>query len=346
MENTISSKVSDVTQTLITELSGKNQTFSKKVIDNIFSFVGLAGGVGTSTIVANVAKALTDKHFSVIVIDLNICCPAQHSFFKIEQKAKKPDLISLLSGENTLGESIETKEGVYVLYANNRILFDKVAIDTAGASANFSSILEQLSSLFDVVLIDVPSNGSLDFELTNLALFKSDFIIAVMDENVGCIGAYNRLQRNLSYVGISIQNLKVIMNKRTNITYPTNVFKSLDIELDVLLPYDVSVVEAGLRGNIYITKGASSAMTAAQFVEAIEDLRDVILRYGGYEEKKMKLVADRKNGEAGGVKKTKEKPVKPKKVKAKKGKQAVEEVVEETDTEEPEIPDFNEDDTF
>lgn len=346
MENTISSKVNDVTQTLITELSGKNQTFSKKVIDNIFSFVGLAGGVGTSTIVANVAKALVEKHFSVVVIDLNICCPAQHSFFKIEQKAKKPDLISLLSGENTLGESIETKEGVYVLYANNRILFDKVAIDTAGASNNLSMILEQLSSLFDVVLLDIPSNGALDFELTNVALFKSDFIISIMDENVNCISAYNRLQRNMTYVGISTQNLKVIMNKRTNITYPTNVFKSLEIELDVLLPYDVSVVEAGLRGNIYINKGASSSMTAAQFVEGIEELRDVILRYGGYEEKKMKMVAERKaNGEAG-RKKVKEKPVKNKKVKGKKVKQEVEDVQDNTIEDETDIPDFNEEDTF
>ena len=334
MEKTISSQVNNIAQTLITELSGKNQSFSKKVIDNIFSFVGLAGGVGTSTIVANVAKSLANKNFSVIVLDMNICCPAQHSFFRIEQKAKKPDLISLLSGENALRESIEVKEGVYVLYANNRILFDKVSIDTAGASANLTSVLEQLSSLFDVVLIDMPSNGALEFELTNQALFKSDFIVLVMDENVGCIGAYNRFQRNLSYVGISTQNLKVIMNKRTNITYPASVFRQLDIELEVLLPYDISIVEAGLRGNLYVTKGSSSAITAAQFVEGIDDLRDILLRYGGYEDKKMQAAAERK--EARIAKKEQKKAAKTAGKKTKKGKKAA--VEEEDLSEEIEAP--------
>lgn len=338
MEKTISSQVNNITQTLITELSGKNQSFSKKVIDNIFSFVGLAGGVGTSTIVANVAKSLVDKHFSVVVLDMNICCPAQHSFFRIEQKAKKPDLISLLSGENVLGESIEVKDGVYVLYANNRILFDKVSIDTAGAAANLTSVLEQLSSLFDVVLIDVPSNGALEFELTNQALFKSDFIITIMDENVGCIGAYNRLERNLSYVGISTQNIKVIMNKRTNITYPASVFRQLEIELEVLLPYDISIVEAGLRGNIYVTKGSSTSITAAQFVEGIDELRDILLRYGGYEDKKMQAAAERK--EAKIAKKEQKKASKTQGKKAKKGKKAV---VEEEEIEAPNTDDIEND---
>lgn len=312
----ITSKVNEVTQTLITELSGKNQTFNKKVIDNIFSFVGLAGGVGTSTIVSNVAKALVDKHFSTVIIDLNICAPVHQVYLKVEQKAKKPDIVSLLSGENSLGDSIEIRDGIALLYANNRVLFDKVAMDTPGASANLTAVIEQLSSLFDVVLIDIPAHGELNFELTNTALFKSDFIIAVMDENIECIGAYNRLQRNLTYVGISIQNLKVILNKRTNITYPANVFKSLEIDLDVLLPYEISVVEAGLRGNIYVSKGASSSVTAAQFLESIYELRTILLRYGGYEEKKMAEVSEIK-------------PVKEKKSKHRKSKKEVQEIQEE-----------------
>lgn len=324
--NTISSQVSGIAQNLITELSGKNQIFSKKVIDNIFAFVGLAGGVGTSTIVANVAKSLSRKGFSVVIVDLNICSPIQHIYYKIEQKAKKPDLVSLLSGENKLGESLELKDGVSVLYANNRILFDKVVMDSPGTSANFSSVIEQLSSLYDVVLLDVPSHGELSFEITNMALFKSDVIIAVMDENIGCIGSYNRLERNLSYVGISTQNIHVIMNKRTNITYPTSVFKQLDIELDVLLPYELSIVESGLRGNIYIDKGASSSVTATQFLEAIDELRDVILRLGGYEDKKMAAVAEKKEkkaqakAEAKSQKQTKEKKDKKGLGKGKKGK--------------------------
>jgi CO dehydrogenase nickel-insertion accessory protein CooC1 len=176
-------------------------------------------------------------------------------------------------------------------------------MDTENTSKNFTRVLEQLSSLYDIVLLDVPSTADLEFEITNVALFKSDVIIAVMDENVSCIGAYNRLQRNLSYVGIPTNKIKVIMNKRTNITYPASVFKSLDINLEVLLPYDVSIVEAGLRGLIYITKGSSSSVTAAQFLESIEELRDDMLIWGGYQ---LKSKAEKKE------KKVKERPVKEK----------------------------------
>lgn len=284
MAETISNKVSDVTQELITQLSGKNQVFLKKVIDNVFSFVGLAGGVGTSTLVANVAKVLSNKKFSVLVIDFNICFPTQQIYMKIKQEVKKPDLVSLLAGENRLGECLEYKDKIAVLYANNRILFDKVSLDTSISSNNLTKLLEQVSSLFDVVLLDIPSCGSLDYELTNTALYKSDYIITVMDENVSCIGALNRLERNMAYVGIPTHHIKLIMNKRTNLNYPKNVFSALNINLELLLPYEITVIEAGLRGQLYVEKGASSSVTSAQFIEGITDLGKYILNLGGYKE--------------------------------------------------------------
>lgn len=284
MAETLSNKISDVTQDLITELSGKNQVFLKKVIDNIFSFVGLSGGVGTSTLVANVAKTLINKKFSVLVIDMNICFPTQQIYMKVKQEVKKPDLVSLLAGENKLGECLEYRDKMAILYANNRILFDKVSLDSASASSNLTKLLEQVSSLFDVVLLDIPCCGMLDYELTNTALYKSDYIITVMDENVSCIGALNRLERNMAYVGIPTHHIKLIMNKRTNLNYPKSVFSALNVKLELLLPYEITVVEAGLRGQLYIEKGSSTSITSAQFIEGIQDLSKFILSLGGYKE--------------------------------------------------------------
>ena len=52
----ISDTIESISQDLIVRLSGKDTILEKKIIDNVFSFLSLAGGAGASTIIANVAS--------------------------------------------------------------------------------------------------------------------------------------------------------------------------------------------------------------------------------------------------------------------------------------------------
>ncbi len=270
-----------------TELSGveKNEGFvgpnKSLLLDHIFTFVGLAGGVGTSTLVANTAYTLKKRGHSVIVIDLNILYPIQHSFFKIKQEIETKDLFSFLVGECRLGEAIRYPSGkdIGVMVANNRGLVDALDADSKDASTALTEGLERLASLFDFVLIDCGNNIS--NELYNTALYKADRIIAVMDENIECLSNYHRLASAMGVCGIDYTRVKAILNKRTSIQYQKSTFKDFNIDLLAVLPFDLSIVESGLRGELFCHKGASSSKTAAVFTARIKDVAESMEKLGG-----------------------------------------------------------------
>lgn len=279
----LSDGIKEVTQEVITKLSGLDQHFDKKLIDNVFSFFSCSGGAGTSTLVSNVAYALAKAKFSVLLIDLNITFPIQHMYWSLDQ-TKEYDLVSLLNGDRTLGECLQYNKALNIsfLVPLNRLIIDKAMIDNEQAGNNMQALLEQAASLFDVVLLDLPTYGMLDYEITNDTLYKSDFIYMVLDENVECIASIPRLLKNLNALGIPAQNVRYVMNKRTPLFYPTRVFKQLGIEVPIVIPYDRALIETSLRGDIFISKGASTSSSAKHFVKGILSLKDNILLNGGY----------------------------------------------------------------
>ena len=288
----ISDQIDSIARDLIVRLSGKDTTVDKKIIDNIFSFVSLSGGAGASTLVSNVAVKLSSMGLQVAVVDLNIAFPVQQLFFGSVQKIDVDDLVAVLMGDAPLGNALEDRNGIYLLYANNRLIYDKIVTDSAIAGKSFATMLDNLSRLFDVVIMDIPTRGELEYEITNTALYESDYIFCVMDENTSCISAYNRSLSNFSYMGISTATVKLIMNKRSNIVYPAAVFNSLEKSPDVILPYDISITDTGLRGGVYIRSGKGQSKTSRQFVMGIESLTDLVLDCGGYNREAKNIIAN------------------------------------------------------
>jgi len=273
--------VSETTEKLFKKLSGGKVKFRSKIIDNVMVFLGAAGGVGTTTIINNIAYTLTLKEISVLIIDLDILRPAQHNFLKLQPALNKKDLVSFILGRSTLGESIDTIDNISLLTAHNRSLIDLVNCDNELCAENFEEGMQRLRELYDVILIDCPYQ--LNHEIINHTLYKADSIFIVWDENVTCINNIERIKRDLKLTGIGAFNrLKVIMNKRTEIHYPESVFEKLKIELLTTLPYETAIIESGILGQIFCKDGASKSNTATLFVNKIEKLAEKILEIGGY----------------------------------------------------------------
>ena len=276
----ISDALSETADKIIKELSGSSHKGKKRVIDNIISFISPAGGTGVSTLVANVAQEIVSRNLSVLVIDTNICYPSQHIYFKIKQETEKKDLISFLSGKNTVGESIEYRGELGVLVANNRNIMDYINCDSKVISNNMVECLERMSSLFDVILIDC--SNSIEYDMINNILYRSDSIYCVWDEGINSISNFDRLRTNMRALGIDGNRMKVILNKKTSIYYRESVFKSLNAELIEVIPFDIAVIESGLRGGIFIKNGISNSKTSKEFVKSINRLATKILQLGGY----------------------------------------------------------------
>lgn len=281
--------IANTTKQLTRDLSGVGTKSEKKIVDNIISFVGLAGGVGTSTIVANIASLLNRQGFTVLVLDMNIMYPIQHSLFDIKQEVEKKDFFSYLVGQEPLGECIEYKNNsLGVMVANNRTLVNYIDTDSKEASNNLLEMLDRVCNLFDVVLID--ANLGIDYDIVNTALYKSDFIYCIIDENVECLSNFNRFRNGLQASGIDNNNIHIIMNKRTNIYYP-DVFESFGMDVIGILPFDTAIIESGLKSEIFCVKGSSASKNAGIFIQSIKDIKDKVLEFGGYMQNKKKSIS-------------------------------------------------------
>lgn len=272
-------KASDV----IKELSGKQAYDNKKVVDNIIVFTNSAGGTGVSTIISNVAYTMSSRGLKVLLIDLNITCPVQHTYFGIQQEISKNDLVSYLLGKSALNESIDTSKEINLLYANNRNLNDELNCNEDIAINNFEMLLQKCRQFYDVVLVDCPMR--IDSMLQNVMFYNADSIYMVWDEGIGSIINTERIRRNMALSGIdSFTKMRIILNKRTSVHFSDYPITKLNLELVDILPFDVDIIDNSLKGQIFCEKGSSNSKNALEFAHKIDVLTSKILKIGGYVE--------------------------------------------------------------
>lgn len=273
-------KVNKGTQELLQKLSGNDKTDSKKLIDNIIAFLGVAGGTGTSTLVANVAAKLSEMKLSVVIIDMSIDYPSQHIYYSTKVQDSSKDYVSFLNGRCRLGDSLIYFKEIGVIYSINRNFTDYINCDVEITARNFKEALDKLSGLYDVVIIDAPLR--IDNIIVNTGLSIANAIYAVWDESVQCVSNYDRIRQNMELIGIDSSKMKSILNKRTSIHYPKSVFNRLGVELIQVLPFDIAVIESGLLGEVFCKKGESLSSNSKAFNKGISELTTDICKNGGY----------------------------------------------------------------
>ena len=283
-KSNINQIVDNVTNEVIKSFSGVGNTRKIRVMNNVIAFVGAAGGVGTSTILANVAHKVSKKGLSVLVIDANILYPIQHTFFGVKEELEAKDLISFLMGANQIGDSIKgVTSNLSLMFANNRYLTDSINCDNQVCAENFTDTIDRIKHLFDLILIDCPMD--VGHHIYNSILYNCDIIYSVWDEGLSCISNIDRFRKNLQMCGIeSTYKLRVIFNKKTKVHYTKYIFDQLDVDLIGTLPFDIAIIESSLAGEIFIDKGSSLSKTATAFANEIGNITDKILEIGGYKE--------------------------------------------------------------
>jgi MinD-like ATPase involved in chromosome partitioning or flagellar assembly len=277
----ISKVTSDKAVDIIKKLSGADTSVKGTVADNYIVFTNMSGGTGASTVACNVAYEAASQGLKVIIIDLNIMCPMQHTYLGIKQSVtEKADLVSYLLGKTILGDSIDSSHIYSLMYANNRTIADLINCNSDASIQTFNEMITKLRKLYDLVLIDCPMN--IDNMLCNNVLYNCDTIYAVWDEGLASISNTDRMRRNMSYCGIdSYTKMKVVLNKRTSIYYNMYPFKKLNLELVEVLPFDMAVIESSVKAQIFCEKASSKSKNAAAFEQGILNLTDKILKIGG-----------------------------------------------------------------
>lgn len=271
---------SDKAVDVIKELSGKRLAKERLVIDNLIVFSNASGGTGTSTLLSNVAYEATRRGQKVLIIDLNIMYPTQHTYLNIQQQLEKPDLVGYLLGKDSLSDAIDTTNEINIMFANNRTLADDINCNDKVPIENFKELCSKVRQFYDLVLIDCPNR--IDNMLSNTAFYLADAIYLVWDEGIGSIINTDKMRRNMAFSGIdSFTKMRVIMNKRTSIRYSDYPFKKMNLELVEVLPFDPDIIDNSLRGQIFCDKGASKAKNAIEFAVKCGELTESILKIAG-----------------------------------------------------------------
>lgn len=266
---------------LIKELSGVTEkNFNERIPDNVIAFTGAAGGVGASTITANIGYILAQRGYKVLIVDLNMLMPIQHTLFNAKQAEKGKDFTGFLLSRNILGDAITvTSSGVSLLYSVNSTLADSIRCESESAVKNFEELVKDLRLLYDIVLLDCPMR--IDNTICNMGFYLADHVYIVWDESISCISNMDRIKKNMALTGIDLNNkLKVILNKRTSINYSNYPFEALKLKLIGILPFETRIIEAGLSAEIFCEK-AAGGRNSAEFIALLEQIATTITIDGG-----------------------------------------------------------------
>ena len=298
---TFSQRADDLLKTSLEVLSGKGTDTKLKLVDNILGFIGSAGGVGTSTVVSNLAYLASKQGLTVLLIDLNIMFPTIPYLFDIRYTENQPVLVSFLQGKNEIGESIVNKGNLSILASHDRVLYNYLDLDSKNASENLERAFRKIKYQFDVIMLDCPLD--LSFDIVGTALYHSDAYYTVWDEGINCVANFDTLSRSLAAQGVTPKRFKVILNKKTDVFYPKRIFNTLELPLLGVLPFDTKIIESGLNSEIYLEKGTNFTPQSKTYCTNLGNILDEILRLGGYE----RIVKDL--GKEKSVKKEKKKKV-------------------------------------
>lgn len=268
------------TKDVLTTLSGVGNKVEEALPDNVISFIGASGGVGTTTLISNVTYMIRKLGKSVIVIDSNLLYPSVQNHLGYKTLNDKHDLVTFLNGSSQLSECIyHDKVRGSVLSSKNKNIMDCVHVDSDKVHNTIVETIKELRKLFDVVLIDT-SLYQINSDVTNLMLYLSDKIYMVWDENANCIQNTEIIKNTMKLCGINHESKleKVILNKRTDLYYPKDIFDKLGLKLGVVLPYEAGVSESAFYRHIYIEKGIAHSKFASHFCVGIAEIVEMVLR--------------------------------------------------------------------
>lgn len=155
------------------------------IFDNSIGFLGVKGGVGTSSLLANVALDVASKGKSVCIMDADVFKPSIIRMFDCASELEEEQGLQTVLKDDSCDirdNLIKTKyDNVYIL---SRSLNDKIEDFLDFEEKDFKRVIDELKSVFDIVLIDIPLNFCLEFCIYPLKFVDRGFM--VWEDNIEC----------------------------------------------------------------------------------------------------------------------------------------------------------------
>lgn len=244
---------------LLGAVSGNNGLVVSEqlLFDKVIGFKGVTNGVGTSTVVQNVAYAISQNtNYSVCVLDTNFLAPSLYPMMVDASEPKNPKDYLEFTGD--LQELVvNTKyRNVYLLHLQNRGILDMMS--NKDNELTIEKVIGALKSYYDIVLIDLSQ------ELTNtstISAIKCNKIYLVCDLALKTTYNLRKTLNTMSILAIPTTKVtKVILNK-TIPDVSTNLhtlFKESGLTEMCNIPMSQDIATLGISGqHIWTQQGTS-----------------------------------------------------------------------------------------
>ncbi|MBN2043603.1 MAG: response regulator [Anaerolineales bacterium] len=240
--------------------------FPARYDGKVISVYSPKGGVGCTTIAANLAVALHSEESPVVVVDSRVQFGDLTFFFNEQTKTDLGDLAT--RAEELDPDFVEevllthSTTGVRILAAPPR----PERADPVSAT-QFSMIVQFLKRMFAYVVID--TNSGLD-EVTQAALDESDLLALVTTQDIPSVKNARLFLDLLTAYGYPVERVFIVMNmfdKRRTTASPERIADITKTEVAAVLPFDDRLVTPAMdRGVPFLPENKTHPISKGIFV--------------------------------------------------------------------------------
>lgn len=220
------------------------------------------GGVGKTTITANVGYALASLGKKVLLIDGDIGLKNLDSVLGLERRVVY-DLFDVITNrielEDALVKDKRLPDNLFLLAASQSHFKEDVPEE------KFSEVVEEAKELFEYVLVDSPAGIEHGFRISSRFADRAVVVtvpevpsIRDVDRVVGLLENYR-----VSVDGVVVNRLNQTLVRQGNMLSPQDILDLLEIPLLGVVPEDTLIVQAVNQGDPLIYKYPNSAVGRA-----------------------------------------------------------------------------------
>lgn len=206
------------------------------------------GGVGKTTITANLGISLSHLGYSVVMVDADIGLRNLDLVMGVEKKVKYHILDvskGLCSLDDALVKDNRSQTPLCLLPASQSHFKEDIQKD------DFSSLINSLQERFHYVLIDSPAGIEYGFKLS---MREANQGIVVVNPEVSSIRDADRVisileQKKIKPIFLIINRVNTELLKKKEIITPEEIQEILDIPLLGVIPEDNAVVISANQGK-------------------------------------------------------------------------------------------------
>ena len=215
------------------------------------AFASGKGGVGKSTVTANLAAALAQRGSRVIIIDADIGLRSQDALLSLENRIVY-DLIDLAAGDCQPDQAILSNESVPGLYLLPAAQFSRAKkLDPR----KFCRIIDNLRSSYDYILIDCPAG--IERGLRNVLNAGADKVFLLTTPDDISVRSAERTRYLIEEKGVAdicliVNHLNEQLIRSGEMFSARTVSEVLDLPLLGEIPEDLSVYRSMLSHRLVL----------------------------------------------------------------------------------------------